>query len=210
VAVLEIRHRAVEVSLHALDVLARDRYESWVRLPASAVTFGRSSSLSPHIQVNSDTASRRHAAFEPHGRGYALHDLGSSGGTFLNNGDRATVGSPHILQDGDVVFLGAPGRTAIARFFATAPIPAIVQPIEVELLAAIRERVDGADTVYADWLDEQGHGFRAALIRACIALDRETPPGQEFWAAWRIRDALSDRTDIGWRLRLIAARGVDQ
>jgi uncharacterized protein (TIGR02996 family) len=211
VAVLEIRHRAVEVSLHGLDVIARDRYESWVRLPAGAVTFGRSPVLSPHIQVDTETASRRHAAFEPHGRGYAVHDLGSSGGTFLNNGeDRATVGSPHILQDGDVVFLGGPGRAATARFYATAPIPAILQPIEVDLLAAIRERVDGADTVYADWLDEQGHGFRAALIRACIALDREPPRTQEFWSAWRLRDALSDRADIGWRLRWIAARGLDQ
>jgi len=208
-AALEIRHRSQDVSLRGLDIIARDRHESWVRIPVGGVTFGRSPVESPHIQVDDSTTSRRHGAFEPHGKGYAFRDLGSTGGTFMITRDGISKApSPHILQDGNLFFLGAPGSAATARFYATAPIPAILEPIEVDLLAAIRERADGAEIVYADWLDEQGHGYRAGLVRACIALDREAPRTQEFRDALRLRDALADRAELGWRLRYITARGV--
>jgi len=50
--------------------------------------------------------SRRHARISFGDGGYAIEDLGSTNGTFINRGRRLAPGSRHPLQDGDEIIVG--------------------------------------------------------------------------------------------------------
>lgn len=50
--------------------------------------------------------SRRHARILRRPTGYAIEDLGSTNGTFVNRGRRLIPGSPHPLKDGDEIIVG--------------------------------------------------------------------------------------------------------
>ena len=50
--------------------------------------------------------SRRHARISFQNGGYAIEDLGSTNGTFINRGRRLAPGSRHPLQDGDEIIVG--------------------------------------------------------------------------------------------------------
>ena len=50
--------------------------------------------------------SRRHARITFVGGSYAIEDLGSTNGTFVNRGRRLLPGTPQPLQDGDEVIVG--------------------------------------------------------------------------------------------------------
>ncbi len=50
--------------------------------------------------------SRRHARIKCSDGQFAIEDLGSTNGTFVNRGRRLIPGSPHILSDGDEVIVG--------------------------------------------------------------------------------------------------------
>ena len=52
--------------------------------------------------------SRRHAAIELTAGGFAIVDLDSRAGTFVN-GNKVTPGQPHPIQHGDVVSFGGMG-----------------------------------------------------------------------------------------------------
>ncbi len=62
------------------------------------------------IRIEHDTVSRRHIRVVPSGDGYAVSDLGSTNGTFVNN---APV-TRHLLHDGDYLRVGK----CIYRFLA--------------------------------------------------------------------------------------------
>jgi pSer/pThr/pTyr-binding forkhead associated (FHA) protein len=64
----------------------------------SEVIIGRDSSAD--LSIPSPAVSRRHARVIREGAGYALEDLGSSNGTFLN-GERLTA--RHSLKSGDQI-----------------------------------------------------------------------------------------------------------
>jgi len=50
--------------------------------------------------------SRRHARISFQNGGYAIEDLGSTNGTFINRGHRLPPGSRHPLHDGDEIIVG--------------------------------------------------------------------------------------------------------
>lgn len=50
--------------------------------------------------------SRRHARIVFKNGAYAIEDLGSTNGTYVNRGRRLIPGSPHILRDGDEIIVG--------------------------------------------------------------------------------------------------------
>jgi len=72
------------------------------RLESPQATLGRDDTID--IQIQDAGISRRHAAINRVGEtGYALDDLGSSNGTFVN---QQRVEKPVLLRDGDMIQLG--------------------------------------------------------------------------------------------------------
>jgi pSer/pThr/pTyr-binding forkhead associated (FHA) protein len=71
------------------------------RIPlADGITVGRGDC---DVVVVDPEVSRRHAVIRDGPRGPAIHDLGSTNGTFVND---TRIAAPHELRDGDVVRLG--------------------------------------------------------------------------------------------------------
>lgn len=71
-----------------------------VVLSGDSMVVGRLSECDIHIQ--DANISRRHSAFEREGEGWAVQDLGSTNGTFIN-GERT---QRSVLRNGDVVTVG--------------------------------------------------------------------------------------------------------
>ncbi|MDX6612522.1 MAG: hypothetical protein QOD75_1708 [Blastocatellia bacterium] len=64
----------------------------------------------PEIDLDADDpeakVSRRHARISRREGGYAVEDLGSTNGTFINRGRRLLPGDPQPLRDGDEIIVG--------------------------------------------------------------------------------------------------------
>jgi FHA domain len=64
----------------------------------------------PDVDLDSDDpeakVSRRHARISRRDGQYAIEDLGSTNGTFVNRGRRLAPGDSHPLQDGDEIIVG--------------------------------------------------------------------------------------------------------
>ena len=64
----------------------------------------------PDVDLDSDDpeakVSRRHARISRRDGQYAIEDLGSTNGTFVNRGRRLAPGNSHPLQDGDEIIVG--------------------------------------------------------------------------------------------------------
>jgi hypothetical protein len=64
----------------------------------------------PDVDLDSDDpeakVSRRHARISFHDGQYAIEDLGSTNGTFVNRGRRLKPGDRHPLKDGDEIIVG--------------------------------------------------------------------------------------------------------
>lgn len=64
----------------------------------------------PDVDLDSDDpeakVSRRHARISRRDGQYAIEDLGSTNGTFVNRGRRLAPGNRHPLQDGDEIIVG--------------------------------------------------------------------------------------------------------
>ncbi|HJR80046.1 MAG TPA: FHA domain-containing protein [Anaerolineales bacterium] len=89
----------IESSTHKLILSSGSPNE--FELSQSEIVIGRDSSAD--LSIPSPAVSRRHARLIREGTGYALEDLGSSNGTFLN-GERLTARRP--LKSGDQIRLG--------------------------------------------------------------------------------------------------------
>ncbi|HLQ30252.1 MAG TPA: FHA domain-containing protein [Ktedonobacteraceae bacterium] len=71
-------------------------------LPLEADVLNMGRAPDNHIVVNDREVSRRHASLRREGTNYALEDLGTPNGTFVNN-QRIQC---HLLASGDVIRLG--------------------------------------------------------------------------------------------------------
>ncbi len=64
----------------------------------------------PDVDLDSDDpeakVSRRHARISFRNGQYAIEDLGSTNGTFVNRGRRLKPGENHLLKDGDEIIVG--------------------------------------------------------------------------------------------------------
>jgi pSer/pThr/pTyr-binding forkhead associated (FHA) protein len=64
----------------------------------------------PDVDLDSDDpeakVSRRHARISYRNGQYAIEDLGSTNGTFVNRGRRLKPGESHLLKDGDEIIVG--------------------------------------------------------------------------------------------------------
>lgn len=76
-------------------------YQEFRRLVGDGVTIGRSSQAD--ITINDLLASRFHCRVEPENGGYAVVDMGSTNGTFVND---ERVKDRAMLKDGDVIRTG--------------------------------------------------------------------------------------------------------
>lgn len=193
-ACLEIIVRGGPIEARELEILGRDPIETWVRLPARAVLFGRRwSPAGPQLRTNDGTLAVRHCELVPHPSGFAVRDLRSSGGTFINQGRLITSDPPHVLVDGDAIRLG--GSTA--TFHAAEPSFAF-EPLERELAIAVRAGVDGSRIVYADWLEQRGDLARATFLRQRDELARARTTTHESACL-----AAIGSVDPGWRLHVL-------
>lgn len=73
-----------------------------IALGAGVVGIGRLPAC--EVVLADPNASRRHAEVRPHGKGYAVVDLGSTNGTLVNG---LLVVGDRVLADGDVIGIGA-------------------------------------------------------------------------------------------------------
>lgn len=87
------------------------------RLPVTAVASTMGRSPNNEIVINDPEISRRHAQILQQGAGFAVEDLGSTNGTFVN-GQRC-VGVTAV-RDGDIIELG---DTVRLRFVLAGPLP---------------------------------------------------------------------------------------
>jgi hypothetical protein len=189
------------VRAYGLDVIAGDRLETWVRMPDTAVTFGRRAfEQRPFVEVSDDTAARRHCELRPSvDGGWLLLDVNSSGGTFLEGGPR--LEGPYRVPDGGAFFVGAPSAGARVRLHAADPELAHTEATEHPLLVAIAEREPGADDVYLDWLEQRGPE-RAALWRLVRAFAEVVPVTRPDSPNLARRIELARRLDTAWRARI--------
>jgi uncharacterized protein (TIGR02996 family) len=122
--------------------------------------------------------------------------------------DRHTRGSLDLIATDEVRILG----TRLS--FATGPHPAEVErapfvahdDIETQLIAQVAAGDATARLVYIDWLEQRGHGVRAAFLRAqeCASQLGHDAPG--FADLGATLGALASQTPVGWRARLATAR----
>ncbi|MEK6574125.1 MAG: FHA domain-containing protein, partial [Chloroflexota bacterium] len=84
-------------------------------LVKDVVTMGRD--MSNDIVINDAESSRHHCRLSRQGEAYAIEDLGSTNGTFVNS---ARVSGPRTLNNGDIVGIG---ETITLNYEVTAAAP---------------------------------------------------------------------------------------
>lgn len=141
-----------------------------VRLSSQILTIGRE--MSQGLCVNAPAISRSHAEIERTPHGYALRDLASRNGTFLN-GER--VGdADHPLRDGDeIVFAG------IASFRFVDPAATPLAPAIGRLTGVWIEPESGSVWVDSQRVDPPLSPRQQALIELLDEHANETVSRQE-------------------------------
>jgi Nif-specific regulatory protein len=133
-------------------------------LTGSEVTFGRDAGNT--ICFADPALSRRHCAFRPDERGWAVHDLESSNGTFVNGVQITT----HALTEGDRVSIG--GSVLLFVSAATRPSPN-VDLVDADIIAQTT-RLPIDEAVYlkrapaAPGASRTEHGLRALLTISTV------------------------------------------
>lgn len=152
--------------------------------------------------------SRQHARISREAAGnYAIEDLGSSNGTFVNG---LRIQSPRVLDIGDSIETGA--TTLVVR--------AIVQPeaeVEVEVEEAVAEEAAAAEAAAAEPQATPASAARAApTVFARVPIVEEAPaPGEEIPPPalkleidFDAREARIALGESGETVRLVFADGV--
>jgi hypothetical protein len=113
----------------AVDLIVRQGPEAGRRfaITEQEVTVGRHAGCD--IQVDDPGVSRQHARITWRETGYAIEDLGSANGTFVN-GERLTAS--RLLKDGDAIGLG---QAVLFDFRAAEPVPSEEMPTMADAVA---------------------------------------------------------------------------
>ncbi|HQF71670.1 MAG TPA: FHA domain-containing protein [Promineifilum sp.] len=112
-------------------------------LKADQVTIGRSAGN--ELVMADPEVSRRHARVLRRADGYAVEDIGSTNGTFVN-GQR--IGHLTLLQDGDTIDLG---DTVRLRFVAPVIAPSPIPPAPVDMSERPTEMLAAAPAAMPAW-----------------------------------------------------------
>ncbi len=122
-----------------------------ITLSGDLVTCGRVPGNG--LVLPDDTVSRRHARFERSDEGYAITDLGSSNGTWVN--EKPVAGAPRLLRDGDRLDIG-PFRftyhwtAGISPSASVSPLSGVQrEPSTEQLFVAVPQIGQIGDSVYA-------------------------------------------------------------
>lgn len=110
----EVDSRQLPTSVHATLLIERgNSVGTEFQLTTDESYIGRwdaDNGVFPDIDLDTHDPeakiSRRHARIIRENGSYAIEDLGSTNGTFVNRGRRLLPGTPHLLQDGDEIIVG--------------------------------------------------------------------------------------------------------
>ena len=142
------------------------------------VTFGREESND--IVVDDGSASRTHAEIIQTDEGYALRDLRSTNGTFVNQ--EKLGGEDYLLKDGDRIRLGPSEMSFIFRYApadVAAPAPAEAPPDEAQPAEPVmlQPPVEEAEEVPAEQaVEEMTPAAEAMPVAAELTDEAEAPP----------------------------------
>ena len=201
-ACLEIWHRFNEVKPFLVDVLASDRIETWVTMPAERLNIGRTGPYGgdPQIFIVAHHVGRNHLRITAFGEGFVVTDLMTINGTWVND---AKLGAAHALRDGDIIHVAEENRDRATTLVFHANVGAYTcDPTEQALVDAVRARTDGSRAIYADWLEDRGDRARATFLRIRDSLDR-LEAGSDFEEHVRACYAANERFDPAWRLAIL-------
>ncbi len=117
------------------------------------------------IQLDTHVVSRRHAVLEQQGEGFALRDLGTVNGTYLNG---ARVEGVHALREGDTIQIGA-----FALVFGSDAAASVAMKRPPKKSSAIWAAVPTGGRVSAEDRDSRE---RAAAVKAYLVLNSSPGP----------------------------------
>lgn len=185
----------------ALSVSSSSGVQQRLVLEKAEIAIGRvqgNDVILPHASV-----SRRHARIVlRHGK-IIVVDLRSTNGTFVNG---RRLASPLVVNEHDEISIGE-FRISVEEEDAPTlewfPAPPL-DPVEAQLIAAMRDGDRAARAVYADWLEERGEHARAELLRLWDHLQGLSLDDPGYGAARAqlgelARGVSADwRDDVGW------------
>jgi len=165
------------------------------------ITIGRGDGN--HVVLAEKNVSKRHARIVVKDGRYILVDLKSTNGTYVN-GRRIT--SPMVIEESDKIYIGE--FVLYHQVHATARPARQLPPYpprdrrEAELLRQIAAREPASREIYADWLEEHGHGREAEFVRVQDAMTGLAPEDPAFAARSERLGELAKAVDYRWRLRV--------
>lgn len=118
---LELRlvpHWETRIFFHALEVSTDADGTRRIEVPDAGILVGRAAPARDGervLQVREATLAKRHFEIVYDAGRWLIRDLKSTGGSFVNR-DRVYAGRPRVLEDGDVIYLGAPSSSASVIF----------------------------------------------------------------------------------------------
>jgi uncharacterized protein (TIGR02996 family) len=181
-------------------VAARGRERSDFAFTEREITIGRVQGN--HIVLADKNVSRRHARLVVRDDKVIVVDLKSTNGTYVNG---RKITTPQVVKDSDKLFIGDFTLAAeYERKTNRLPIPPFLprDRREAELLRAINDNDEASREVYADWLEEHGHGREAEFVRVQQALIALAPADIAFRPQAQRLSQLAETVDPRWRLRV--------
>ncbi len=118
------------------------------------------------IQLDAHVVSRQHAVLEQAGEGFAIRDLGTVNGTYLNG---ARVEGSQPVHEGDSIQIGVFTLAVGAEHVSGAVIPARLTPKSGENWIAVSPRVSAEDRLSRE---------RSSTVRAYLVLNSAPGPAR--------------------------------
>ena len=181
-------------------VAARGRERRELAFAEPEVMIGRVQGN--HLVLPDKNVSRRHARLVIRDDHVIIIDLKSTNGTYLNG---RKITSPQVIANSDKLYIA---EFTLAVEYNRKAHRIAVPPFlprdrrEADLLRAISENDEASREVYADWLEEHGHGREAEFVRVQQALIALAPADGAFRAQTQRLSQLAEIVDSRWRFRV--------